>query len=95
MPDACRMPIPAEAWLLVPAIAAIGMVAALLTMAASIRQGVAVATLEARVRHLRAQQRQALIDRGLIEDDTDESESVEVVDADPIADEPVSPGRAA
>lgn len=71
---------PDEAWILVPLLAAIGILAAVLTMASAIRQGLDVARLEVRVRELRAQQRQAMIDRGLIEADPDELGTVDILD---------------
>ncbi len=59
----------------------------LLTMAAAIRHGVRVVELEHRVKHLRAQQRQNLIERGLIEpDDGEVIEVEEVIDDEPIGD---------
>ncbi|MCW5756767.1 MAG: hypothetical protein KIT54_05975 [Phycisphaeraceae bacterium] len=88
-------PLPSEAWIVVVAIAAIGILATLLTMAAAIRQGIALIHLENRVRLLRAQQRQAMIDRGLIEADPEAIEADEVVDMIDAPGEPQNPGRAA
>jgi hypothetical protein len=94
------MDLPMEAWLLLAAIAGLGIGAMLLTMAAAIRRGVTVIELETRVRILRAQHRQRLIEHGLIEPDEDEIVGVEVIDdgeaieAVPI-DEPAEAGRRA
>lgn len=91
-----------EAWLVLAAIAALGIGAMLLTMAAAIRRGVAIIELETRVRTLQAQHRQRLIERGLIEPDEDEIVGVEVMDDDDdvseavaIDDEPTTPQRRA
>lgn len=87
--------------LVVVAIAAVGIGAMLLTMAAAIRHGLKVAELETRVKYLRAQHRLRLIERGMIEPDDDElgevemDEAEEVIEAVPIDDEPASAGRVA
>lgn len=95
------MNLPSEAWLVLVGIAALGIGAMLLTMAAAIRHGVGFIELEARVKTLRAQQRQLLIERGLIEPDEDEIVEVDIIDdeeaieAVPIDDEPTKPERMA
>lgn len=83
-------------------IAALGIGAMLLSMAAAIRHGVSFIELEARVKALRAQQRQLLIERGMIEPDEGEIIEVDVVDdeeaiqAIPVdEDEPAQPERMA
>ncbi|MFI4882856.1 MAG: hypothetical protein ACIAQU_09765 [Phycisphaerales bacterium JB064] len=83
---------PPEAWLLVVAIGGIGILAMLMTMAAAIRHGVAIATLENRVTTLRAHHRRQLIERGLIADDDelDASSDVDIIEAVPV-DEPATP----
>lgn len=75
---------PAEAWLLVVAIAAVGITAMLLTMAAAIRHGTSIIALEHRVKTLRAHHRAELIARGLIEPEPDELAEVEFIDHEPI-----------
>ena len=95
------MILPSEAWLVLVGIAALGIGAMLLTMAAAIRHGVGFIELESRVKTLRAQQRQLLIERGLIEPDEDEIVEVDIIDdeeaieAVPIDDEPTEPERMA
>ena len=84
---------PPEAWLLVGAIGGIGILAMLMTMAAAIRHGVAITTLENRVTALRAQHRRQLIERGLIEGDPDEFDDlgdVDIIEANPV-DKPATP----
>ncbi len=76
------MILPAEAWLVTVAIAALGIGAMLLTMAAAIRHGMRVINLETRVKAIRAEQRRILIARGVIEPDPDEIVEVEVIDDD-------------
>ncbi|MFI4917563.1 MAG: hypothetical protein ACIAS6_13795 [Phycisphaerales bacterium JB060] len=76
-----------EAWMLVVAISALGIGGMLLTMAAAIRRGVAVADLEVRVKQLRAEQRQRMIERGLIEPDEGDIAEAEVIEAIPVDDD--------
>lgn len=74
------MNLTSEAGFLLVAIAALGIGAMLLSMAAAIRHGVGIIDLEARVKTLRAEQRLLLIERGLIEPDEDEVVEVDVID---------------
>lgn len=76
-----------EVWLLVVAIAALGIGGLLATMAAAIRRGLALADLEARVKQLRAEQRLRMIERGLIEPDEGDMAEVEVIEAIPVDDD--------
>lgn len=83
-------------------IAALGIGAMLLSMAAAIRHGVNFIELEARVNALRAEQRRLLIERGMIEPDEDEIVEVDLIDdeeaveAVPVDDdEPAQPERVA
>jgi hypothetical protein len=68
-------------------------------MAASIRHGVRVAHLEARVKAVRAEQRRVLIQRGLIEPNEDEIVEVDIIDDDeaieavPIDEDEPAPAR--
>ncbi|UYV11349.1 MAG: hypothetical protein NCW75_08535 [Phycisphaera sp.] len=96
------MNVPSEAGFVLVGIAALGIGAMLLSMAAAIRHGVSFIELEARVKALRAQQRQLLIERGMIEPDEGEIIEVDVVDdeeaiqAIPVdEDEPAQPERMA
>ncbi len=86
------MSIGPEAWLVVFAAAAIGIAGMLLTLAAAIRRNMAIIDLEVRVRHLRAEQRQRMIERGLIEPEEGEVIEVDAVDdlleVEPIEDQP-------
>lgn len=89
---------PAEAWLLVAAIAAIGITAMLLTMAAAIRHGSAVINLEHRVKTLRAHHRAELIARGLIEADPEDATAfadVDIIEPDDPAAASPTPRQAA
>lgn len=74
------MNLPSEAGFLLVAIAALGIGSMLISMAAAIRHGVDFIQLEARVLSLRAQQRQLLIERGMIEPDEGEIVEVDVID---------------
>ena len=82
----------AEAWLVVIAAAALGIAGMLLTLAAAIRRSMAVMDLEVRVRHLRAEQRLRMIERGLIEPEEGEVIEVDEIDealeVEPIEDQP-------
>lgn len=71
-----------EAWLIVVAAGTIGVAGMLLTLAASVRRGCAIIDLELRVRNLQAEQRQRMIERGLIE--PTEGEIIEVGEVDEI-----------
>jgi|GEM_PF-6604688 len=95
-PDAWVMNLPSEAWLVPVGIAALGIGTMLLSMAAAVRHGVSVIDLENRVQALRAQQRQLLIERGLIEPDESDVAEVEVIeDEEVIEGEPTEPERMA
>lgn len=61
-------------------IAAFGIAAMLLTLAAAIRHGVSIISLEAHVKAIREEQRQLLIARGALAADPDELTQVDIVD---------------
>lgn len=84
-----------EAWLLVVAVAILGVGGTLLTMAAAIRRGVSIIELEFRIRELRAEHRQRMIERGLVEPDDGEVIEVDVVDDDELDAESVAQPQAA
>jgi hypothetical protein len=78
-----------EAWLIVFAAGAIGIGGMLLSLASAVRRGSALIDLEVRVRQLQAEQRQRMIERGLIE--PDEGEVIEVGEVDKIIEvEPIA-----
>jgi hypothetical protein len=66
--------------LIMAIIAAFGIAAMLLTLAAAIRHGVSLINLEARVKAIREEQRQLLIARGALAADPDELTQVDIID---------------
>ncbi|MEQ8843699.1 MAG: hypothetical protein RIB58_02505 [Phycisphaerales bacterium] len=66
--------------LIMAIIAAFGIAAMLLTLAAAIRHGVSIISLEARVKAIREEQRQLLIARGALAADPDELTQVDIID---------------
>jgi len=80
---------------LVVAIAAIGIIAMLLTMASAIRHGLSVIALERRVLELRENHRRQLVERGLLAPEPDDIAEVEIIEDAPPGEDTLPQRRAA